>query len=248
MSLAAAPAARRFDGTPAAPDLLTNRGGHRPGRGPGVGRGTNRDQREAVSLVAGLVPKHHPKVLPTPTGPRPRRRRKRLTTRPAREPRLTGLSPEEMSPPLFEWPRCRGRTSIGTGRGSSPAQPPGPAGPGRRSPHECWVRLARGRRGQESRPLPIAKPGLRGHVLATAAVTPEKRRQEGRRPPWPWKLFSLDSESLMNSRAAARPDRPVNGGWSFPAPPTILTAAVEAWSFLPWCFVPVYEPGPRGCA
>src|SRR5881398_3182799 len=33
------------------------------------------------------------------------------------------------------------------------------------------------------------KPGRRGRVLPAAAVTPEKRRQEERRSPWPWKLF-----------------------------------------------------------
>jgi transposase len=45
----------------------------RPGRGPGVGRGTKRDQRAAVSLRTGLVPRHHPNVHPTPAGPWPAR-------------------------------------------------------------------------------------------------------------------------------------------------------------------------------
>jgi hypothetical protein len=63
---------------------------------------------------------------------------------------------------------------------------------------------------------------------ATAPVTPEKRSQEERRSPWPWELFPLDFESLMNSRAAARPDRPVNGGWPFESARPILTTAVEA--------------------
>jgi hypothetical protein len=215
VSSAAAPAARRFDGTPAAPDFPIDRGGPtagpRPGHGPGVGRGTKRDQRDAVSLSTGLAPKRHPTSSRPPPGRRPRSRRNRLTTRPAREPCLTGLSPGEIAR----------RSSNGHGAGNGcvsgpagtplPAQPPGPAGPGRRSPHECWVRLVRGLRGQESRLPPIAKPGRRGCALPTAAVTPEKRRQEERRSPWPWKLFSLDSENLMNSRAAARPDRPVNG-------------------------------------
>src|SRR5262245_43609360 len=43
-----------------------------PGSGPPVGRGTKREQRGAVSVSTGLVPKHHPKVHPTPAGPRPR--------------------------------------------------------------------------------------------------------------------------------------------------------------------------------
>jgi hypothetical protein len=34
--------------------------------GPGVGRGTKRDQREAVSLSTGLVPRHHPSGPPDP--------------------------------------------------------------------------------------------------------------------------------------------------------------------------------------
>src|SRR6266540_1500137 len=92
MSSAAAPAARRLDGTPAAPDFLADRGDQQAGCGPGVGRGTKRDQRDAVSVSTGLVPKHHPKVHPTPAGPPPTKRSHRLTTRPAREPDLTGLS------------------------------------------------------------------------------------------------------------------------------------------------------------
>src|SRR6266511_1373593 len=37
-------------------------------------------------------------------------------------------------------------------------------------------------------------------ALATAAVTPGERRQEKRRTPWPWKIFSLDLESFMRVR------------------------------------------------
>jgi hypothetical protein len=151
-SWAAAPASRRFDGTPAAP-AFTARGGL-PGHAPEVGRGTRRDQREAVSSKTGLVSKHHPKVHPTPTGAL-RRRRKRLTTRPACEPSLTGPSPGGGEPAAFEWPRGRERTSIGTGRALSLAQPPCSAERGRQSPHVCWVRLVPGPRGQESRLLPI---------------------------------------------------------------------------------------------
>src|SRR5206468_283623 len=97
MSLAAAPASSRFDGTPAAPALLV-RGGP-PGDAAEVGRGTKRDQRDAVSVRTGLVPRHHPR----PTRPPPQRPGEggnRLTTRPAREPCLTGPSLGEVSPPL----------------------------------------------------------------------------------------------------------------------------------------------------
>src|SRR5436309_11394449 len=72
MSSAAAPAPCRLDGTPAAPDLFTVRGGRPPGPDPGVGRGTKREQREAVSRSTGLVPKHHPKAHPTPAGSPPK--------------------------------------------------------------------------------------------------------------------------------------------------------------------------------
>src|SRR5262249_22824170 len=67
-------------------------------------------------------------------------------------------------------------------------------------PYECWVRLVRGRPGQESRLPAIVKPGRRRIALTTAAVTPEKTRQEERYSPWPGKLFPLDAESLMRVR------------------------------------------------
>src|SRR5436190_6281220 len=107
-----------------------------------------------------------------------------------------------MSPPLFEWPRAWARMTIGTGRGLSPAQPPSPAGLGRRSPHECWVRLVLGLGGPGVAPAADRKPGRRGRALTTAAVTPEKRRQVERCSPWPWKIFSLDFENLMRVRPA----------------------------------------------
>jgi len=72
---------------------------------------------------------------------------------------------------------------------------------GRQSPYACWVRLVLGL-GQESRLHSIAKPGRRPMAFAAAAVTPEKRRQENAVPPWPWKIFSLDSEILMRVRPA----------------------------------------------
>src|SRR5262245_26054377 len=81
-------------------------------------------------------------------------------------------------------------------------QPPCSAERGRQSPREGGVRLVRGLRGPEPCLLSIAKPGRRGRALPTAAVTPEKRRQEERR--WPWKIFSLDFESLMTVRPSVR--------------------------------------------
>src|SRR5262249_36947348 len=41
-------------------------------------------------------------------------------------------------------------------------------------------------------------------ALTTAAVTPEKRRQEERRSPGPWKIFPLDFESPMGVRPFQR--------------------------------------------
>jgi hypothetical protein len=41
-------------------------------------------------------------------------------------------------------------------------------------------------------------------TAATAAVTPEKRRQEERRSLWPWKGVSLDAGNLMRVRRSLR--------------------------------------------
>src|SRR5438105_3747304 len=71
VSAAAAPVACRFEGTPAAPDFLLTAVIRTPGRDPVGGRGTTRDQRVAVPGNTGLVPKHHPKVHPTPAGSPP---------------------------------------------------------------------------------------------------------------------------------------------------------------------------------
>jgi hypothetical protein len=43
----------------------------------------------------------------------------------------------------------------------------------------------------------------------------QTRYAQRRRLPFPWKIFSLDTKSLRNSRAATRPDPPVNRGWPF---------------------------------
>lgn len=85
-SWAATPAARRFDGTPAVP-AFTVRGGQPLGHAAAVGRGTN-EISVTLSQVNGLGAEAPSQVHPTPVAA-PRRRRKRLTTRPDREPSLT---------------------------------------------------------------------------------------------------------------------------------------------------------------
>src|SRR5262245_58919770 len=42
--------------------------------------------------------------------------------------------------------------------------------------------------------------GRQGRALTTAPVTSEKRHQEDRRSPWPWQMFSLDTEALIRVR------------------------------------------------
>src|SRR5262249_60355717 len=74
-------------GAPGGARLSGPRGCTGPRRGGG--RGDKGDQRDAVSVVTGLMPKHHPWVPPPPAAA-PRVRRKRPTTRPAREPCLAG--------------------------------------------------------------------------------------------------------------------------------------------------------------
>src|SRR5437868_4400797 len=56
----------------------------------------------------------------------------------------------------------------------------------------------------EVAPAADSQAGSPSMALAAAAVTPEKRRQEKRRSPWPWKLFSHDLESLMSVRRFAK--------------------------------------------
>src|SRR5436309_13703819 len=60
--------------------------------GPRPGGGSGDETRSARGRLSeyGLGAEAPSQVLPTPAGPRPRRRRDRLTTRPAREPVLTG--------------------------------------------------------------------------------------------------------------------------------------------------------------
>ena len=41
-------------------------------------------------------------------------------------------------------------------------------------------------------------------AFAAAAVTPEKRRPRNAETPWPWNIFSLDSENLMRVRRLLR--------------------------------------------
>src|SRR5271168_2893320 len=92
----------------------------------------------------------------------PPRRRNRPTTRPDREPTLTGLSPRGDEPAVLRLATGPGTYEYRDRPGlRSPAQPPCSAERGRRSPHECWVRLVFGLRGQESRLPWIEKPGRR---------------------------------------------------------------------------------------
>ena len=212
MSWAAAPAARRFDGTPAAP-AFSDRGGHDRAAARGRVGGRNEIGARPSHVVAGLAPRRHPKVHPTPAGPRPRRRRNRPTTRPAREPCLTGLSLGGDEPAVFRMATAPGTNEYRDRPGLVPRHSrPDPAGRGRRSPHECWVRLVLGLGGQESRLPSIDKPGRRPMPFAAAAVTPEKRRQRNAEPPWPWKLFSLDSENLMRVRRQRNAEPPRGRG------------------------------------
>jgi hypothetical protein len=81
VSSAAAPAARRLDGKPAVPDLLPTAVAQRPGRG------TKRDQRAAVSLRMGFVPRRHPTSTRRPSG-RSHQEEESPDDRPAREPCL----------------------------------------------------------------------------------------------------------------------------------------------------------------
>src|SRR5262249_16969864 len=119
---------------------------------------------------------------PPPSTGRPRCgargvRGKGLTARPAREPRLTGPSPEEVSPSLFEWPRGRERTSIGTGRDALPgtAAPLHGAGPPESA---CALGEARPRpSGRGPRLLPIASRVAAGPPSPLPAVTQEPRPQ-----------------------------------------------------------------------
>jgi hypothetical protein len=136
-----------------------------------VGRGTERAQPK-LSQVCGFdaqLPRRLPSSLPTPATAWPSRRSQRLTTRPDREPGLTGLPIHRDEPDAFRMATDPGTDAY---RDRSPCigtQPPGSAERGRQSPHECWVRLVFGRR---RRPLQIAKPRRRAFRSATAATTP----------------------------------------------------------------------------
>ena len=183
VSSAAAPAARRFDGTPAAPGLLPT-AVLSPDRGPGVGRRTKRDQREAVSLSTGLVPRHHPSGPPDPRqAAAPKEGEHRPTTRPSREPCLTGPSLRGGEPAA-----SRMATGLGTNEyRDRPGRCPRHSRPALRG-RAAGVRMTVGcgssaAFGPGAAPATDSKPGRRGRALTTAAVTPEKRRQEERRSP-----------------------------------------------------------------
>src|SRR6516165_9850441 len=98
MSWAAAPAARRLDGTPAVSILPEPRCN---GNAAEVGRGNGNGLSRSCPQQTGSVPKHSPKCHPTPTAALPRRRSNRLTTRPDREPGLTGPSRRGGEPDAF---------------------------------------------------------------------------------------------------------------------------------------------------
>jgi hypothetical protein len=55
-------------------------------------------------------------------------------------------------------------------------------------------------------------------TFTAAAVTPEKRRQRNAKTPWPWKIFSLDSENLMRVRPGLLPGTLVGYTILIPSP------------------------------
>jgi hypothetical protein len=67
------------------------------------------------------------------------------------------------------------------------------------------VRLVPGPRGRGPRPPAIASRVAEVDASPVAAAPPEKRRQGERSSPWPWKVFSLDSENLMRVRRITPP-------------------------------------------
>ena len=95
------------------------------------------------------------------------------TTRPAREPGLTGCLLRETSPPLSNGHGVGNQRVSGPAGALPLAQPPGLARLGRQSLHECWVRLVPScspRAGHRTSNW-IAKPGRR-QVRSTTAATP----------------------------------------------------------------------------
>ena len=130
MSWAAAPATRRFDGTPAAPALLLTAVVNKGAAVRGWVGGPNEISRSCLTEY-GLGAE-----APSQGPPDPRRaaatkkEEHRLTTRPRREPGRTGPSRAEVSPPPLEWPRAGERMSIGTGRGPVPGTAAWPCGAG----------------------------------------------------------------------------------------------------------------------
>src|SRR6516165_7203908 len=97
VSSAAAPAAGRFDGTPAVPAFFLNRGVYQ-GRAAEVGRGIERDQARSCPKVNGFRAEALSQNPPDPHRSAAENRSNRLTTRPDREPGLTGHSFRGVSP------------------------------------------------------------------------------------------------------------------------------------------------------
>ena len=136
-----AQAARRFDGTPAA-SVYFDRGGRKTGRDPPVGRGT-----DGISVTLSQCKRAWRLAIPRPPDPRQtatcESRRNRLDDppQPSAEPNGTLLLGSE--PVVFLTGGVAGNACVsGRARAGSLAQPLGPSGLGRRSPHDCWVRFA----------------------------------------------------------------------------------------------------------
>src|SRR5215831_15337859 len=73
VSSAAAPAARRFDGTPAAPAFFAERGGPTNGARPGGGSGDETRSARGCLSEYGLSAEALSHVSPTPAEPQPPR-------------------------------------------------------------------------------------------------------------------------------------------------------------------------------
>src|SRR5262249_48306593 len=88
VSWAAAPAARRLDGTPAV-SVITEPRCH--GNAAAVGRGNGNGLIRSCPKLTGSVPKHPPKILPTPAAAPPKQKEQSSDDppRPAARPNWT---------------------------------------------------------------------------------------------------------------------------------------------------------------
>ncbi len=146
-------------------------------RGRWVG-GLNEIAREAVSIKTGLAPK-----LPSQSPPDPHRgaqgnRRNRLTTRPDRAARPNRTLSSESKPVANLNGHGVGNLCVSGPAGAAvPAQPPCSTEWGRRSPHECWVRLVLWPPRPGAAPAWDIPAGLSSDCPTTAAV-PRGRGQK----------------------------------------------------------------------